>query len=146
MRLPVYILAAVVLVPLLGGCASMKSQPSIENAVIDPALLMPGSIAVLTVDLSDRFGIVADVVGHVKQDPSITFRLRDDGVDPDIDAGDGVWTFQYAVPFTAPPGSFGLVISAQDSSGDVILVRDEAGEVGPMSAELGVEIRFPEKQ
>ncbi|MDP7639220.1 MAG: hypothetical protein QGG73_05830 [Candidatus Hydrogenedentes bacterium] len=124
----------------------MNSQPSIENAAIEPALLMPGSVAVLTVDLSDRFGIVDRVVGHVKQDPSITFRLRDDGVAPDEAEADGVWTFEYAVPFTAPPGAFDLVISAQDSAGDLILVRDGEGEARSMATELGVEIRFPETQ
>lgn len=146
MRFTVLKLAAAVSVPFLGGCASMNSQPAIEHAQIEPALLMPGSVAVLTVGITDRFGIVDRVVGHVKQDPSITFPLRDDGVAPDAAAADGIWTFRYAVPFTAPPGNFGLVITARDSAGEVIIVRDSEGEARSLATELGVEIRFPETQ
>lgn len=137
-------LIGVVVLCGLAGCKTIPAQPSIEHSAISPSDLKPGDTAIITVELQDKFNIVERIEGKVKQDPSLTFRLRDDGVAPDAKAADGIWTLQVDVPFNAPPGDFDLSLTALNSSGDPILIHDENGEVVRLSTHFGLVIRYPE--
>ena len=130
---------------LLAGCNTLPRQPEIQHAGIEPAELKPGDSALITVEISDQYDIVDRIEGTVQEDETITFKLRDDGVAPDAVAGDGIWTLQVDVPFNAPPGDFELALKAYDSHGEVILVRDSAGDAVPLAASFGLVIRYPEQ-
>ncbi len=111
-----------------------------------PSDLKPGTTAVITVEVNDRFGIVDRVDGIVKEDPRLTFALRDDGVTPgDAKAGDGVWSLQVEVPFQAAPGEYELELTAYNSSGEVLLVRNAEGDTVPLTVSIPVSIRLPQE-
>jgi len=137
-------LAVVVLLVALAGCHTRARRPVIRDAQIVPAELKPGDAALITVDIADRYGIVDRVEGVVREDPRITFQLRDDGIGPDEAAGDGTWTLKVDVPFQAPPGEFELEFTAFRSDGQPILVRDADGDTIPLSGTFGMVIRYPE--
>lgn len=136
---------ACLVLPLLalGACNTLPAQPEIARAAIEPANLEPGKSAIITVAVLDRNARVKRVEGVVKEDPTITLVLHDDGVDPDRAADDGIWTLKVDVPFNAPPGEFELQISALDERGGPVLITDERGEVSPLGASLGLVIRYP---
>ena len=101
-----------VLLALAAGCNTMGRQPVMRQAFIEPPELKPGDSAVITVEIVDRFGIVDRVEGVVREDTRVKFKLRDDGLDPDEKAGDGIWSLRVDVPFQAPPGEFVLDVTA----------------------------------
>ena len=142
--------AIVILCSLLSalpvGCATSSRQPSMKAARISPPRLGPGDTAIITVDVSDRFDIVKRVEGVVKEDRTITFKLRDDGITPDKRAGDDTWTIQVDVPFNAPPGGFEFEVVAYNADGEVIVVHDEHGEAAPLSVSFGLVIEYPEQE
>lgn len=143
-RLAVCVVALGVLT-VLSGCNTFPNRPEMTSAGIAPPQLKPGDTAIIHATIQDRFGIVHRVEGVVKEDPSITFKLKDDGVAPDKEAGDGTWTLQVDVPFNAPPGDFELTLKAYDSDGDPVLIPDQDGEAIALSATFGLVIRFPEQ-
>lgn len=128
------------------GCNTMLRQPAILNADITPSELGPGDTAIISVEIQDGSDIVERVEGVVEEDPSIVFKLKDDGVDPDEEEGDGIWTLKVDVPFNAPPGDFEFTLTAYNSKGQAITILDEAGEVSRLSARFGLVIRYPQKQ
>ena len=131
---------------LTAGCATSSRQPSMKAARISPQHLEPGDTAIITVDVLDRFDIVKRVEGVVKEDRTITFKLRDDGVTPDKRAGDDTWTIQVDVPFNAPPGGFEFEVIAYNADGEVIVVHDELGEAAPLSVSFKLVIEYPEQE
>jgi hypothetical protein len=139
------ILASLSLITLvLSGvaCQSTNKAPTMRDAVITPASLRPGESAVITVKINDHHNIVDSVIAGVKEDPRVKLSLRDDGVEPDIEAEDDVWTLKVDVPFKAAPGKFTLVIGAFRSDGQPIVVHDrEAGDV-PLAATATVHINY----
>ena len=128
---------------LLAGCATVPQRPLIIEAGIQPAELIPGDSALITVAFKDRFRLVRGVKGVVVEDPTIEFALKDDGVAPDARADDGIWSLQVDVPFNAPPGGFQLDFKAYDSEGNVIVVPDANGEAQPLEASVTLTIRIP---
>lgn len=128
---------------LLSGCATVPQRPQIIEAGIQPADLVPGDSALITVAFKDRFRLVRSVKGAVVEDPTIEFTLKDDGVAPDARADDGIWSLQVDVPFNAPPGGFQLDLRAYDSQGNVIVVPDANGEAQPLQASVTLAIRIP---
>lgn len=128
------------------GCNTLGRQPVIRHAAIEPTELKPGDVAVITVEIGDRHGIVDRVEGVVQEDPAIKFKLRDDGVDPDKKAGDGIWSLKVDVPFQAPPGEFTLEFTAFRADGQPIIVRDAAGAAVPLMTTFGLAIRYPATQ
>ena len=82
----------------------------------------------------------------IREDRTITFRLRDDGVDPDQEAGDDIWTIQVDVPFNAPPGDFEFEVTGYDSDGEVVVVSDENGEAAPLSISFSLVIQYPPEE
>ncbi len=125
------------------GCATLTPrQPTMSDARVTPDMLKPGDVAVITVDVSDRYDTVARVEGVVEEDQQVTLKLKDDGVAPDQEAGDGVWTLEVDVPRQAPPGEFHLTLTAYDKDGGVVLVRDKEGDTMPLNSTCLVKIQF----
>jgi hypothetical protein len=116
-----------------------------HEATISQPELKPGDTAIVTVKVDDRFGIVDRVEGVVAEDGTILFRLRDDGVDPDAQAGDGIWTIKVEVPFNAPPGEFHFTLYAYDNENNRILILDDMGETAPLSSSFDLRIVVPEE-
>lgn len=128
------------------GCNTLSRQPKLMEAQITPSVLRPGDSALMTVHVKDKYGVVRDVVGVVREDQRQKFRLRDDGVAPhDTTAGDGVWSFLVDVPFLAPPGQFTLEFTALDSRGKPVLVKTREGTV-PLRQTCTFSIEFPQEQ
>ena len=140
------VLILLALAAVCAGCSSLPKPPSIKQATITPPQLMPGDTAYITVAIQDRFGIVHRVAGSVKEDPAVTFQLRDDGQPPDEAADDDIWSLQVDVPFSAPAGQFQIDLTAFDSDGAVIAVRDENGDAVPLQATLSLGIRWPSSE
>jgi hypothetical protein len=134
-------LGVVVLLLCGTACQSTNKAPTMRDATITPASLKPGESGVITVKLADKHDIVDSVVAVVKEDPRVKLKLRDDGVAPDVEAGDGVWTLQVDVPFKAPPGSFTLVIGAYRKDGQPIVVREKGSDV-PLTSTATVSITY----
>lgn len=139
-----FLCVAALLPALLGGCNTLSKQPSITRAGIDPSDLRPGGSAVITMHIRDRHDLVHRVEGVVLEDPRITFRLRDDGQEPDAEADDGIWSMQVDVPFQAPPGQFVLEFIAYGPDGLPVSVRDERGAVVPLRQAIPIVIQHPQ--
>lgn len=139
-------LAIVLMAATVMGCNSLGRQPRLENASISPASLMPEQSAVITVKVVDKHDIVDRVVGVVLEDPRMKFPLRDDGVAPDQEADDNVWSLQVDVPFGAPPGQFTLELTAFNSKGDAIVVRKSKNEEGPLTTSCTLVIAYPPEE
>ncbi len=136
------LLLCVVSLTAVGGCVTSSRQPTMAKAQISPEHLVPGDTAIITVEVKDRFEIVNRIEGVVREDRTLTFKLRDDGVTPDKKAGDGIWTIQVDVPFNAPPGDFEFEIIAYDSDGEVVVIHDENNEAAPLSMSFGLVIEY----
>lgn len=127
------------------GCATMTSQPKMGAAEILPKDLKPGDSAVVTVTIHDKFQVVKRVEGVVKEDRTIKFQFKDDGVPPDAKARDGIWTIQVDVPFNAPPGQFVFEVSGYDERNEVVVVDDKRRESVPLTSTVSLTIRYPEE-
>ena len=125
------------------ACSTLPTVPEIRSALIEPSELKPGDSAIVSVLVLDRYKRVRQVHGVVKQDQTITLVLKDDGVAPDTEAGDGIWTLKVDVPFNAPPGDFDLMVSALDENGDAVIVSDDRGEVSALKTTLRLVILYP---
>lgn len=136
------LLACAMTVSLFTGCNTLAGQPKIQRAEINPQELKPGDSAIITVEVKDKHAIIDRIEGVVKEDPRITFRLRDDGNEPDAKAGDGTWTLKVDVPFQAPPGNFTLEFVAYRSDGLAVPIRDKQGNVTDLKQTLPVVIRY----
>ena len=115
-----------------------------HGAQILPADLEPGDTAVITVRVEDKFGVVRRVEGVVKEDRTVKFNFLDNGVSPDADAGDEIWTVQVDVPFNAPPGTFEFEVTGYDGEDEVVVVEDEHGEAAPLQTSFTLDIRYPD--
>lgn len=150
MRRVTAILAVALVLVALAGCNTAGRQPRFDNAMIRPPdakgpveELKPGDTAVISVQVKDKHDIVRRVEGVVREDDTIKFKLRDDGVEPDEEAGDNIWSLQVDVPFLAPAGEFLLEITAYRSDGTPVPVRNEEGRTVAMTASIPVVIVNP---
>jgi hypothetical protein len=125
----------------LAGCNTLGRQPKLRDAAIEPGVLRPGGVGLITVDAKDRFDVISRVEGVVVQDPRMRLPLSDDGVAPDAKAGDGVWSLEVEVPDEAVPGEFTLDITAFDRDGNPVLVKNEEGNVVVLTATCDVIIQ-----
>jgi len=135
-----------VVIALLGfvsACNTLPQNTVVIGAHITPSELGPGDSATMSVELQDPLSRVRQVQGIIKQDPSLIFNFKDDGISPDRVAGDGIWTIQVDVPFNAPPGDFEFEIIAYDSDGEVVVIHDENNEAAPLSMSFGLVIEYP---
>lgn len=134
------LIAFLVAAPLIAGCTTIPKRPQLLNAELVPNVLKPGDSAVVRVGFQDRFSIIDHVHGEIPEDPTIVFRLRDDGVPPDEMADDDVWTLLVDVPFNAPTGDFALTLTAYNSDDQPILVQNSYREVEPLTTTLSLTI------
>ena len=137
------LLLACLMAGALAACQLGPKQPHMANAGIAPSVLKPGDTGLMSVEVNDRYGIVKRVEATVVGEPDIVFKLKDDGVAPDTKAGDGIWTLEVTVPFTAPPGPFELEVRGYDANGELILVRSKQGDSMPLSGRFNVEVKYP---
>ncbi len=126
------------------GCQTISGQPDLRRAEISPATLRPGDSAIITVEVDDRHDVIDRIEGFVQGYPQIVLRLRDDGVEPDEVANDGIWTMRVDVPyeFEGPPGSFVLEFAAYRADGLPVELRDSDGEVTPLTKTIPLEISY----
>jgi len=136
-------LAVALVLAAVAGCNTLGRQPRLDEPIINPTELKPGDTAVISVTVKDKHGIVRRVEGVVIEDARIKFKLRDDGVAPDVAAGDNIWTLQVDVPFQAPPGEFLLELTAYRSDGTPVPVRSEEGTTVPLTTSIPVVIQNP---
>ncbi|MBN2310903.1 MAG: hypothetical protein JXR94_18150 [Candidatus Hydrogenedentes bacterium] len=142
------IASGMVVLVLLGaaaGCSTLNRQPQLCDPTILPAEFKPGDGGVISVKVVDRHRIIARVLGVVKEDPRMSFKLHDDGETPDEKAGDGIWTLQVDVPFMAPPGDFTLELTAYRSNGEAVKVRTKDGEIVPLQTTCAFAIAYPDQ-
>jgi len=130
---------------VLSACATSSRVPAITSASIRPATLQPGQTAVIQVDVNDLHGIVDSIEGSLPDYPDRTFKLRDDGASPDLEADDGIWTMEVSVPFTASPGEYTIRFTALDDEGRAITVKNDEGQVVDLNTVLTVSIVYPQQ-
>ncbi len=134
----------------LAGCNTLGRQPRLDQAGVQPAVLAPGDSAVISVKVSDKYGIIKNVQAEVKgeqtaQEPEnrVIIHLYDNGEAPDAKSGDGIWTSSMLdVPLNAPSGQFTFLISAYNEQGSVVIVSTEQGDA-PLETPCQVEIKYP---
>ncbi len=125
----------------LTSCRTIAGQPRIRNAEIIPSELNPGSSAVIQVVVKDKHHVVRKVEGVVKEDPRIKLKLRDDGIEPDKKANDGVWILKVDVPDEAVPGEFTLGIDAYNKDGIPVKIRESKKKITPLHIEIPIIIK-----
>ena len=99
-------LTLMLLVVAAMGCNTLGRQPKLQDAAIVPATLKPGDSAVITVKVVDKERIIDRIVGVVLEDTRMKLPVYDNGVAPDVKAGDGIWSLQVDVPPMALAGQF----------------------------------------
>ncbi len=129
---------------LLVGCQTLSGQPEFRQANIAPKSLRPGDTAIITIKVEDRHQVISRIEGFVHGYPTIVLRLRDDGVEPDEIAKDGIWTMRVDVPygFEGPPGEFELEFTAYRSDGLPVEVRLDDGTVTPLTKTIPLLIEY----
>ena len=135
--------AAVLVAVSLLGCPPGQRQPELRDARITPNELKPGDSALITVEVVDRFDIVDRVTLVVNEAEGMSLDLHDDGLEGDVRADDGIWSFWVEVPLTAPPGSYDFTMTAYIDKGNVVLVRDKQGNSVPLTAAFTCTILPP---
>ncbi len=140
------ILLAMALTVALAGCPMSQRKPEIKAASISPSELQPGGgTALITVEVSDYFGIIHVIKGTLTEDPRITFQLHDDGVSGgDPIANDGIWNLRVVAPLLSPPGDYHVELTAYDEKNNPIIVSDKSGANTPLTVTLTVTIRYPQ--
>lgn len=141
-HIPLFLVLAAV---AAAGCNTLSKQPELRAARIDKPELHPGDTAVITVEATDKNDVIDRIEGVVQEDPTIKFKLNDDGEPPDGKAGDNVWSLQVDVPIHAPPGEFTLEFTAYRDDGVPVPVRNEAGEVASLKQSLPIVIRYEQQ-
>ncbi len=117
------LVAATALV-FLAGCSSTVK---LVGAKAEPSVLSPGQKGKLVVILSGAKKKVGSVVAVVREYPEYTVRLNDEGRMGDEKAGDGVWTYEFPVPYDAPAQDYHLDITIRDKDGNIIQVGQAKG-------------------
>lgn len=139
------LLAIALVAALAAGCNTLGRQPRLTDAEIEPDVVAPGDVAVLSVEVKDKYDLVEDVKCAILDQYGkslFEFELVDDGTPPDVEAGDDVWTRMLESPFTAPAGQYTLRLTAYDAQGRPILVKTKEG-TRTLSTQLGVTVEYP---
>ncbi len=106
------------------GCSSTVK---LVSAKAEPNVLSPGQKGKLVVVLSGAKKKVGSVVAVVREYPEYSVRLNDEGRMGDEKAGDGVWTYEFPVPYDAPAQDYHLDITIRDKDGNIIQVGQAKG-------------------
>lgn len=129
------------LVSLLAGCNSLGGVPEFKSGGVVPTELHPGNTALVTVEVKDKNGIIHGITGVAKEVPTERLKLRDDGQEGDVKAGDGIWSLAVTVPENLNlAGSFNLTFTAYRKDGVPVPVRGEDGAIHPLTLELPLVI------
>ena len=139
-------LALTLLAVAVAGCNTLGRQPKLQDAAIVPTTLKPGDSAVITVKVVDKQHIIDRIVGVVLEDTRMKLPVADNGIAPDVKAGDGIWSLQVDVPPTALAGQFTLELTAFNSKGEAIEVRKSKHETGPLTATCTWVITAPPEE
>jgi len=119
---------------VLWGCSSSLE---LVAAKAEPNVVSPGQKGRVVVILKGAKDKVGTVQAVVREYPEYTFRLNDEGRMGDEKAGDGVWTYEFPVPYDAPAQKYHVDIIIKDKEGNVI----KFGETQGPAASLVVEVR-----
>ncbi len=111
------------------------------DAMSEPAQIAPGDEAIVSVKVIDASGVVAAVTATVRQETSIIVDLNGSGVGGDKVAGDGVWSFAFAVPSGAGAGDYNWDFESFDANDDPVEVITSAG-AEPLTAEASVVVAY----
>lgn len=133
-------LTTVLAAMLAAGCNTMGGQPNFERATISPSQLMPGDMALITIEPNDKDGIIHRIEGIVQEDPRQPLELNDEGLDGDEIAGDGVWSLGVDVPPLALGGTYTVEFTAYRRDGTPVPIRDKEGNVSPLSTVITIQI------
>ncbi|HOK10042.1 MAG TPA: hypothetical protein PLJ10_10315 [Candidatus Hydrogenedens sp.] len=137
----VFMLLAVIISLSILSCRTLAGQPEIKKVEVIPNEIYPGDTAVIQVVVKDKHHIVQKVEGIVKEDPRIKLRLRDDGIEPDKKANDGIWILKVDVPNEVMPGEFMLEITAYRKDGLPIKVRHKEEKIVTLKKEIPIVIK-----
>lgn len=127
----------------LAGCNTLARQPQLKDAAITPAELKANERGAITVRVVDRHHIVKRLEGTIKEEPKAKLKFRDDGVDEDKAAGDGIWTYRFKVDPAYPVGQYNLTITAYRSDGQPVSVKREDKSKGPLTVTLPITLKAP---
>ena len=130
----IFALAAVTGFSLMSGCSSSLKMVS---AKADPSTLSPGQKGKIIVVFKGAKGKVGVVQAVVREYPEYTIRLNDEGRMGDEKAGDGIWTYEFPVPYDAPAQKYHVDIIVKDKEGNVI----KLGQAEGPAATVVVEVR-----
>jgi hypothetical protein len=96
---------------------ALGTPPGLSQASAAPDTVAPGDTTLFTVEVADSGGGIGEVsidLSPVGGDARSL--LRDDGTGGDVEAGDGIYSGEYAIPETAPSATYALVMSGRDAS------------------------------
>ena len=136
--------AALLTAIALIGCPAGQRQPELRGARVTPSQLRPGDNALITVEVVDPMKTVERVAVSLDEAGDYTVDMRDDGLEGDVRAGDGIWSFWVEVPFGAPPGEYEFTLTAYSDRGNVVLVNDPDGNAVPLTASFACTILAPD--
>ncbi len=131
------IFAVPVCVLLLSSCTS---ELIVQQTSVSPAELKVGEQGLITVSLKGPKDGVQKVIATVREESSFTFPLNDSGTDGDVKAGDNIWSYQIAVPYEAPPGTYNVEISVYDKDGNELVVEGYENQYYGKSGALAVKV------
>lgn len=123
------------------SCRTIAGQPLIKKVEVIPTEITVGDTAIIQVIIKDKHHLIQKVEAVVKEDPRIKLKLKDDGIEPDKKANDGIWILKVDVPSEAEPGTYNLEVTTYTKDDIPIRVKAKSGEVKPLSAEIPVIIK-----
>jgi|YelNatPaOPRAMG01_1025707.scaffolds.fasta_scaffold00008_43 hypothetical protein len=115
------------------GCAG---KVKLVSAKAEPATLSPGQRGKVEVVLTGAKKKVGSVQAVVREYPEYTIRLNDEGRMGDAVAGDGVWTYEFPVPYDAPSQKYHVDIIVKDRAGKVIKMGEAEGPAATIVVEV----------
>jgi len=131
----------IILLLLSSGCRTIAGQPSIKTAEIIPEEISPGDTAIIQAVIKDKHHLIQKVEAVIKEDPRIKLKLRDDGVEPDKKANDGIWVLKVDVPSEAPSGNYKLEVMTYTKDGSPVKIKSKNGEIENLATEIPVIIK-----
>jgi hypothetical protein len=98
------------------------------DAAIVPSEAAPGETVLFTVKIIDPKHVVKWVDVVVDEYPDAAFDLYDDGTEGDVAAGDGIWSYEFVVPYGAPAGTYHWTFTAYDENLEFVDTGSQTGE------------------
>ena len=121
----------------LVAAAGCSSSVKLIGAKAEPQVLRPGGKGKVIVVLKGAYKKVGLVQATVREYPEYTIRLNDQGRMGDEKAGDGIWSYEFPVPYDAPARKYHLDVTVKDKEGNII----KFGQAEGPATTIVVEIR-----